>query len=92
VGKLWAGLLVVLALEAKPEFHADVALAAAGLATRPDATEAEVVDWLRERGVITFPSPLLDLLENHPDLFKEEVFEEEEVGHADIADTVMKRA
>jgi hypothetical protein len=53
VGKLRAGLSGVLAREARPAVHADVALAAMGLATRP---EAEVVDWLRERGLITYPA------------------------------------
>ena len=66
VGKLRAGLSGVLAREARPAVHADVALAAMGLATRP---EAEVVDWLRERGLITYPAPLLDLLQT--DIFEE---------------------
>jgi hypothetical protein len=56
VGKLRAGLSRVLAREARPEFHTDVALAAAGLATRP---EAEVVGWLRERGAGADTRPLL---------------------------------
>jgi len=72
VGKLRTGLSGVLAREARPAVHADVALAAMGLATRPDAA---VVDWLRERGLITYPAPLLDLLQTHPDLFAAEVLQ-----------------
>ena len=46
-----------------PTIHANVALAAMGIASRP---EAEALDWLRETGVLTDPAPLLDLLQEVP--------------------------
>jgi len=74
VGKLRARLSQVLARQARPAFHADVALALAGLATRP---EAEVLEWLRERGLFTSPDPpsplLCRLLQEFPHLFHAEV-------------------
>jgi len=74
VDKLRAGLSRVLASEARPAFHADVALALAGLATRP---EAQILDWLRERRLITSPDPpsplLCRLLQEVPLLFHAEV-------------------
>jgi hypothetical protein len=76
VGKLRAGVSQNLAREARSAFHADVALALAGLATRP---EAEVIEWLRERGLIISPEPpsplLCRLLQELPLLFQAEVLQ-----------------
>ena len=49
----------------------------AALVGRSEVFEDELLDALRGRGLITYPSPLLDpLLEDLPELFEEEVLKQ----------------